>query len=179
MITVWLKAIHVITIAVWAGGLIWLPGLLLHGRGRPRAEIVHLHRFGRYAYDVLVSPVAVIAVASGTALIFSVGIAEGWLYLKLAAVAGMVGIHMYIGNSLDWEERRTNAPGRKTRFAMAASSAVLASLVLWLVLQKPEIDPGIFPWWLLRGLHEDEAAALASSALSALSRSSSSVFTPI
>lgn len=178
MITVSLKAIHVVTIAVWASGLIWLPGLLIQGRGRSRAEIVHIHRFGRYAFDAIVSPAAVVAVATGTALIFSVGVAEGWLYLKLAAVAGMVIVHMLIGRALDWEARRSNAPGRTARVVMAGASAVLASVVLWLVLQKPAIDPGFLPWWLLRGIHEEAAAALASSALSVLSSSSSSVLTP-
>jgi putative membrane protein len=150
MITVWLKAIHVIAIAVWAGGLIWLPGMLVHGRGRPRAEIVHIHRFARFGFDVLVSPAAVIAVASGTALIFSVGVAEGWLYLKLAAIAGMVVVHLMIGAFLDWEVRKANTPGRTMRLGMAAASAVLASVVLWLVLAKPQVDVDIFPWWLLQ-----------------------------
>lgn len=175
MITLWLKAIHVITIAVWAGGLIWLPGLLVHSRGRSRAELVHIHRFGRLAYDVLVSPAAVIAVGSGIALIFSVGVAEGWFYLKLAAIAGMVGIHMYIGAALDWEARKKSAPSHSVRTSIAAASAVLTTIVLWLVLSKPKIDTSNFPWWLLRGLHDEAVAALASSAFSCLS---TSVLTP-
>jgi uncharacterized membrane protein len=150
MITVWLKAIHVIAIAVWAGGLIWLPGMLVRGRGRSRAELVHIHRFGRFGFDVLVTPAAVIAVASGTALIFSAGVAEGWLYVKLAAIAGMVVLHLMIGSYLDWEVRRARAPGRAMRLAMAAASAALAALVLWLVLAKPPIDDSLFPWWLLQ-----------------------------
>jgi uncharacterized membrane protein len=149
MITVWLKAIHVLAIAVWAGGLIWLPGLLVRGRGRSRAEVLHIHRFGRYSFDVLISPAAVLAVASGTALIFSVGVAEAWLYLKLAAIAGMVVIHLMVGNFLDWEVRKSKAPARGTRLAMGAASAVLASAVLWLVLAKPQIDAEMLPWWLL------------------------------
>lgn len=151
MITVWLKAIHVIAIAVWAGGLVWLPGMLVYGAGRPRADIVHLHRFGRFGYDLVVSPAALIAIASGTALIFSAGVAEAWFYLKLAVIAGMVGIHMVIGTFLDWEVRKAKAPGRKARFAMVAASAALASAVLWLVLRKPDIGVDFFPWWLLNG----------------------------
>jgi protoporphyrinogen IX oxidase len=179
MIVSWLKALHVLSIAIWTGGLIWLPGLLIHGRGKARAEIVHIHRFGRFGYDVIVSPCAVVAVGTGTALIFVVGVAEGWFYAKLAAVAGMVVIHMLIGNALDWEQRRSNAPGRPARIAMATTSAVLAAVVLWLVLHKPDIDTAIFPWWLRHGIHcAERAVALISSALSFRSMSSSSVFTP-
>lgn len=179
MMVSWLKAVHVLTIAVWAGGLIWLPGLLIHGRGKPRAEIVHIHRFGRFGYDVIVSPSAVVAIASGIALIFAAGIADGWFYVKLAAVAGMVAIHMLIGNALDWEQRKSSAPGRPARIAMATSAAALAAVVVWLVLHKPHIDTGVFPWWLRHGVQDVErAAALTSSALSSRSMSSASVFTP-
>lgn len=158
-----LKALHIAAIAVWAGGLIALPPLLRRDVELPdHAASVRLHHFSRLAYDGLVSPAAILAVATGIGLIFS-GIELGaWLFLKLFAVAGMGGTHMMIGRVLDRLEAPETKPTGRWRVALQAAAAVFAGIVLWMVLARPVFDTGLFPGWLREG--QDGALPLIDSA---------------
>lgn len=151
----WLKVLHIGALAVWAGGLLALPGMLVsehrQGARTPDAHALWQHRLSRFAYDVLVSPAAVAAIASGTALIFVTWPLHGWLFVKLAAVGGLAVIHLQVGRIIDRIEAPEVAPTRlRTTFLVTAAAGLLV-LILWLVLQKPVFDRSLFPAWLLRG----------------------------
>ncbi|MCH8488715.1 MAG: CopD family protein [Oceanicaulis sp.] len=170
MILLTLKIVHIAAIAVWAGGLVALPALLLRNDEMSgRAAVVSLHHFSRFAHDALISPAAVLAIASGTALIFFVA-ADHWLFLKLVAVAGMVGVHMLIAGALDQLEESVVrlAPWNRTVLTIAASLFILA--VLALVLGRPVIPTDWMPEWLLEG--QDGELPLISDGSSAGSGSS-------
>ncbi len=96
------KLIHIAAIAVWAAGLLYLPGLFAaHPRcAGSTAEFQQLRRQTRLVYVALMSPAAVIAVISGTVLVFLAAALGGWIVLKLAAVTGMVLLHVYMGRLL-------------------------------------------------------------------------------
>ncbi|MGY6660899.1 MAG: CopD family protein [Glycocaulis sp.] len=150
-----LKTVHIITVAIWAGGLIALPALLRRDdEMASRAAVVRLHHFSRFAYDALVSPAAVLAIATGTALIFFV-VADDWLFLKLVAVAGMVGVHMLIGRVLDQLESPDARPTSWKRAALLTGAVVTILAVLALVLGRPSIPEGWMPGWLLEGQGEE------------------------
>jgi len=159
MLAVWLKALHIATLAIWGGGLLALPGLSarefrLAAAGRGEASHLWTHRVSRFVYDVIVSPAAVVAIASGTALIFVTRPLEGWLFLKLAAVGGLVGTHMLVGRLIDQAEAPQFEATRPVTTALLLSTIVFVCLILWLVLQKPAIPDAVFPGWLLD--HPDE-----------------------
>ena len=146
-----LKVSHIMAIAVWAGGLIALPALLRRdGEMASRAAAVRLHHFSRFAYDALVSPAAVIAIGTGTALIFFV-VADDWLYLKLVAVAAMVGVHMLVGRVLDQLESPDARPTAWKRVALVTGACVSVAAVLVRILGRPSIPEGWMPGWLLEG----------------------------
>ncbi|AZU05104.1 hypothetical protein X907_2593 [Glycocaulis alkaliphilus] len=150
-----LKSVHIIAIAIWAGGLVALPALLRRDdEMASRAAVVRLHHFSRFAYDALVSPAAVLAIATGTGLIFFV-VADDWLFLKLVAVAGMVGVHMLIGRVLDQLESPDARPTRWKRAALVAGAVVTILAVLTLVLGRPSIPESWMPGWLLEGQGEE------------------------
>ncbi|HCY54122.1 MAG TPA: hypothetical protein DF715_00830 [Oceanicaulis sp.] len=166
-----LKTIHIMAIAVWAGGLVALPALLRRDEEMPsRAAVVRLHHFSRFAYDALVSPAAVLAIATGTGLIFFV-VADDWLYLKLIAVAGMVGVHMLIGRVLDQLESPDARPTSWKRAALLAGAVITILAVLVLVLGRPDIPESWMPGWLLEG--QDGELPFISDGFSAGSLSSS------
>lgn len=143
-----LKSLHIVAIAVWAGGLIALPALLRRDSELPsRAVVVRLHHFSRFAYDALISPAAVLAIATGTALIFFVP-AQDWLFLKLAAVAAMAGIHMLVGRVLDQLESPDARPTVWRRTALLAGACLTTITVLVMVLARPAIPDGWMPDWL-------------------------------
>jgi protoporphyrinogen IX oxidase len=96
------KLIHIAAIVVWAAGLLYLPGLFA---AHPQcagsdAEFRRLRQQTRLVYVALMSPAAVIAVVSGTVLVYLATAIGGWIVLKLAAVAGMVLLHVYMGRLL-------------------------------------------------------------------------------
>jgi protoporphyrinogen IX oxidase len=156
MLAVWLKVLHIATLTLWGGGLLALPGLIAHesrpvaGKGG-RVDAVWRHRVSRYAYDVIVSPAAVVAIGSGTALIFVTKPLEGWLFLKLAAVGGLVITHMTVGRCIDQLEGVELRPSGPLPTVLLLAAIFFICLVLWLVLQKPEIPESVFPRFLLEG----------------------------
>lgn len=151
MILLTLKTVHIAAIAVWAGGLIALPALLRRDdEMSSRAAVVRLHHFSRFAHDALVSPAAVLAIASGTALIFFVA-ADDWLFLKLVAVAGMMGVHMLIARVLDQLEEPAVTPASWNRTVLVVAAIIFIVAVLALVLGRPVIPPEWMPGWLLEG----------------------------
>ena len=172
MMIVALKAAHIAALAVWAGGLIALPPLLRRNQEMAdRAAVVRLHHFTRFAYDALISPAALIAIGTGTALIFS-GVALGdWLFLKLLAVVGMGGTHMLIGRVLDQLEAPGAEPTGFRRAALLIAAIAFVTATLWMVLDRPVIDRELFPQWMLEGQGEalpvvEEAAFTGSSSSS-------------
>jgi uncharacterized membrane protein len=149
-LAVWLKAVHIGAIAVWAGGLLALPGLLRREHAAdPAAELIWRYRFSRFAYDLVVSPAAVIAIASGTALIFITWPITGWLFVKLAVVAGLLAAHMMTGRIIDLLETPRSPPTLWRTRLLAGAALLCVCLILWLVLQKPDLPPELFPEWLL------------------------------
>lgn len=156
MTAIWLKLLHIASLAVWAGGLVALPSLKIDGPDLSHAEWVRRHRFSRFCYDALVSPAAVLAVGSGTALIFVSWVPEPWMFAKLVAVAAMVVVHMLIGRTLDRSDETGHLKATPIlRAALLAGGIAAISAVLWLVLEKPQIDTSWMPDWLLRDRGQD------------------------
>jgi putative membrane protein len=140
-VTTFLKFIHVATIAVWSGGLIVLPYLFWQRRGLPGGEdLERLHRMTRFVYVAMTSPAALIAIASGTALIFLQATFREWFTLKMLLVAGMVMLHV-LGGLVG---KRVFAPqgrfGSGLCVALTGAYVVLIVAIIWVVLAKPVID---------------------------------------
>ena len=153
MIEVWLKAVHIAALAVWAGGLVALPGLLgvaADPEGKIDDDSARQLNFARLGYEFVVSPAAVLTVASGTALIFVATYQTNWLALKLVAVGAMALLHMLVGRGLDHGGRHF-VPPRWGRWAMTGAIAGSIAVVLSLVLAKPALDMAILPDWLAEG----------------------------
>ncbi len=138
---VWLKALHITALTIWCAGLFYLPGLLmLHPRTRDRDSFHRLRIMTRYSFIILISPAAVIAIISGTALVYVRGAQGDWLAAKLVAVALMVFFHLYCGNQLGALRRRNDPKHRPAwvYLSLVIVPSVLIPVVLWLVLAKPQ-----------------------------------------
>jgi protoporphyrinogen IX oxidase len=143
---VWLKFIHVTTIAIWCAGLICLPGLYVQRAHLPNRDALHrLQGFVRFSYVVLISPAAFVAIATGTALIFVAETFEAWFTAKLFFVGLLVGIHVLTGLVIVrlFEEGEIYPAWR---FVAVTVLTVLVTLaILFFVLGKPAIDLDILP----------------------------------
>ncbi|MCF6368050.1 CopD family protein [Rhizobium halophilum] len=93
-----LKFFHIAAIAIWAGGLISLPGLYVQrAYVQDDDALYRLQMMVRFSYVVIISPAAFIAVATGILLIFGQQTFAGWFSLKLLFVAVLVVLHVLTG----------------------------------------------------------------------------------
>lgn len=95
----WLKAFHLIFMVCWFAGLFYLPRLLVHYAHCEHAETrARLALMARKLYR-FVTPFLYLTVAFGVALLVMIPghLLAGWLWVKLAAVAILIGYHIQCG----------------------------------------------------------------------------------
>lgn len=93
----WLKILHVSAMVLWFAGLFFLPRLFVaRHRGERDAAAAYFNATANTLYFRMATPAALVAVASGTALI-AYGPGGAWLVMKLVIVAGAVCVHLYMG----------------------------------------------------------------------------------
>ena len=150
------KAVHIAALSLWCAGLLVLPIILqTHGRGRrvhTQPGFAEFRLLSHRAYTRLVTPAAVVAIASGTLLILLEGLRDPWLMAKLGAVTGMVLVHAWFGHLI----AQTGEGAGRYRLPSPLPALVLLvalmGLTLWLVLAKPDLAPLAerLPDWLLQ-----------------------------
>lgn len=143
--TTFLKFVHIATIAVWSGGLLVLP-LLFRQRRKVGDidELEQLHRITRFVYVVMTSPAAVVAVGSGTALIFLQTTFNEWFSLKMVLVGAMVMLHVLAGLTLASVFAAKGRFGALACIVLTLAYLALIVAILWVVLAKPGIDANDF-----------------------------------
>lgn len=138
----WLKFLHIVALLSWCGALLYLPALLCQ-LARPERVAQGISPgappLPRLIFNGLASPVALLAIASGTLLFLLNGLAGAWLVLKLLAVSVMVLAHGLCGwLLLRLEQGRLR--GVAAASVLTGGVAGLAMLaVVGLVLAKPEL----------------------------------------
>jgi putative membrane protein len=94
----WLKAFHVVFMVTWFAGLFYLPRLFVYHALADDAEgIARFKIMERKLYYGIMTPGAVLTVASGLGLWLGYGITGGWLHAKLALVAALIVYHVWCG----------------------------------------------------------------------------------
>lgn len=97
----WLKAFHIVFMVTWFAGLFYLPRLFVyHAMTRDASGIERFRVMERKLYYGIMTPGAVLTLASGLGLWLYYGISGGWLHAKLALVAALVGYHLWCGRLL-------------------------------------------------------------------------------
>lgn len=151
-----LKGLHIVMLVIWCAGLFALP--LMLGRHDPavgQADYSVIRRATHHGYTFVVTPAAVIAIASGAALIFIRDLFELWMFAKLVGVAGLVAFHAWVGATL---VEVAETKGSHMPPAPLVPTLILMlpiTLILALVLAKPELGEISMPEWLMtpRGIH--------------------------
>lgn len=135
-----IKFLHLAAIAIWAAGVISLPGFFVQRSGiQSKSELLRLQRVVRFAYVRVLSPAAFLAIASGTGLIFIQQQYSSWFSLKLALVGLLVLIHILTGlKIIRFFEKGKIYP--KWRFILATVASILvAAAIIYVVLARPNI----------------------------------------
>lgn len=93
----WLKILHVSAMVLWFAGLFFLPRLFVaRHRGERDAAAGYFNGTANSLYFRMATPAALVAVASGMALI-GFGPSGAWLVMKLVVVTAAVFLHLYMG----------------------------------------------------------------------------------
>lgn len=144
-----LKAFHVAMLALWCAGLFALPLMLSrHDPAIGQADYDRIRRATHYGYAFVITPAAVLAIASGTLLIFLREAFVLWMFAKLVFVAGLVTFHAWVGHTLVHvaETEGEHQPPEPFWPTLLLTVPVLA--ILTLVLAKPELGEIPMPGWL-------------------------------
>ncbi|MFU8817019.1 MAG: CopD family protein [Pseudomonadales bacterium] len=133
----WVKGIHISALVIWCAGLFYLPGLFAsHCRKHEPQPFYRLRAITRVSYLGVTSPAAIIAVISGSALVWLADISGGWLPVKLTLVGMMAAYHALCGHVL-FQLREEQGYRPLTLLSLMLVPAALIPPVLWLVLAKP------------------------------------------
>lgn len=144
-----IKALHLGFLAIWMAGLLALPRLLArHDDDLVRGEYVVVRRATHFGYAWAITPAAVLAIFTGSLLIFLREVFTVWLFAKLVGVAGLVAVHAWVGHkivALAESEGEHEPPGA---LVPTVITLVLVLCILTLVLAKPELEELSIPSWL-------------------------------
>lgn len=144
-----LKALHVIALVLWCGGLFALPVMLArHDPAIGQADYTRIRRATHFSYTFFVTPAAVIAIASGTGLIFLREVFVTWLFAKLVFVAALVGFHVWVGHVLVTVAETVGDHEAPEPHLPLALLLIPVLAILALVLGKPDLTVIPVPDWL-------------------------------
>ncbi len=135
------KFLHIAAIAIWAAGVVSLPGLYVQ-RAHVKDEdaLLRLQRLVRFAYIGIISPAAFVAVLTGTMLIFLRQTFEAWFSIKLALVGVFAILHVLTGLVVIrlFRDGEIYPPWRFVTATVLSGGGVVA--IFFIVLTKPTVD---------------------------------------
>jgi putative membrane protein len=136
----WLKAFHIVFVVTWFAGLFYLPRLFLYHAGvtdtpsLERFKVMERRLFG------IMTVGGALAVAFGISMIVDEPryLLLGWLQVKLALVAALVGFHLWCFRLMvTLREGRNRHSARWYRWFNEVPSLLLIAIVI-LAVVKPQ-----------------------------------------
>ncbi len=138
----WIKALHVIGVIAWMAGLLYLPRLFVYHctvePGSERSETFKVME--RRLLRAIMNPAMVASLGFGGVLLAGMGgavWAEGWIYIKLAGVVGLLVLHYMMAL---WRRDFAEDANRRTeRFFRIANEGptILMIVIVIAVIVKP------------------------------------------
>lgn len=135
----WLKVLHIVAVVAWMAGLLYLPRLYVYHAAAPEHGEL-LATMERRLLRGIMWPALAMTWLFGAGLAAIPGVVDwrsGWIWAKLALVAGLTGFHLLLGYL-----RRAFAAGRNRhsagfyRAVNEIPTLVLIAIVI-LVVVKP------------------------------------------
>ncbi len=94
----WIKAAHVVSVIAWMAGMLYLPRLFVYhcqvDRGSAQADLFIVME--RRLMRAIINPAMIASFVFGILLLGTPGVvdwSEGWIWVKLALVIAMTGVH--------------------------------------------------------------------------------------
>ena len=138
----WLKALHIISVIAWMAAMLYLPRLFVyHADAEPGSDKSETFKvMERRLLRAIMTPAMVASLLFGGALLLLPGIVDwhaGWIWIKIAMVAGLLIIHERLAS---WQRDFARDRNRKTaRFYRMVNEvpAVLVIATVVLAVVKP------------------------------------------
>ncbi len=134
----WIKSFHIIFMVTWFAGLFYLPRLFVYHA--LAEDVVSQERFKimeRKLFYGIMTPGAVLTIASGLGLWLGYDFEGGWLHAKLALVLGLVLYHVYCGKLLADFKRNRNRHGHVFYRWLNELPVIALIAIVLLVVVKP------------------------------------------
>ena len=137
----WFKAGHVIFMVAWMAGMLYLPRLFVyHCATIPgSAESERFKVMERRLLKQIINPAMFATIGFGVLLVFTSNVvdwAAGWWWVKLAAVAGMVGVHGMLSRCRrDFLHDRNTRPARFYRVINEVPALLLVVIVVMVIVR--------------------------------------------
>jgi putative membrane protein len=133
------KSLHIIFMVSWFAGLFYLPRLFVyHALATDSIGIERFKVMERRLYRGIMTPSAVLTLASGLWLWLGYGITGGWLHAKLVLVAILVAHHVWLGKLVrDFAADRNTHSHTFYRWINEIPALPILVGVVYLVVAKP------------------------------------------
>jgi putative membrane protein len=139
----WTKALHIVSMVAWMAGLFYLPRLYVYHAERANGpgELSELFKtMERRLLRAIMNPAMIATWLFGLLLAATPGIVswgEGWVYVKLGAVAALTWFHHWLSlRRKDFARDENRVSGRRFR-AMNEVPTVLLLVIVAMVVVKP------------------------------------------
>ncbi|MGH8671578.1 MAG: CopD family protein [Burkholderiales bacterium] len=134
----WIKSFHIVFMVTWFAGLFYLPRLFVyHTMSEDATSLERFNTMERKLFYGIMTPGALLTVASGVWLWLGYGFNGGWLHAKLALVGILVAYHVYCGKLLlDFKHGRNKHGHVFYRWLNELPVAILIAVII-LVELKP------------------------------------------
>jgi putative membrane protein len=139
MLTLWLKAFHIIGVVTWFAGLFYLPRLFVYHAEATEPAIRERLQVMERRLLVMTHIGGALAIAFGIATLVSEPfyLRAGWLHVKLALVLLLVGYHaMLVKLVRDFAAGRCSWSSRRLRWFNEVPGVLLLAIVI-LAVVKP------------------------------------------
>ena len=132
------KALHIIFMVTWFAGLFYLPRLFVyHAMTTDEAGDVRFKIMERKLFWGIMTPGAILTVASGLWLWLGFGFSGAWLHAKLLLVLSLIAYHAYCGKLMIGFSRGENRHGHVFYRWLNELPVVILIAIVILVVVKP------------------------------------------
>lgn len=136
-----IKTCHILSIIAWMAGLFYLPRLFVyHAEARPGSDASETFKvMERRLLRGIMNPAMVATYVFGGLLAATPGLVDwshGWIYVKLAGVAGLTVIHHLLGRwRKEFAADRNRRPARFYRIVNEIPTLLLIVIVAMVVVR--------------------------------------------
>jgi putative membrane protein len=139
----WTKVLHIVSVVAWMAGLFYLPRLFVYHTetaGNCGAMSETFATMERKLLRAIMNPAMIATWIFGLLLAFTPGIVDwgnGWIYVKLVAVAGLTEFHHWLARRRKEFARGENRFSGRTYRMVNELPLVLLLVIVTMVVVRP------------------------------------------